>query len=184
MILIILFIYYGQYKSAGAKVNLEYGGNDDVFHIVSIYHRITQPSKDLYLKVYCNQDLRHTFSICVCQSFINKVGSFLKEGTEVKLFRVIGLYTMVCDPTSCIELSVGVHVHEGVALCGVQNVCDAEPLQTHHILRHKPDEQKDNSHEFHLNHRPSVSADTANFNICQPCPLKNKTTLFFPFHEH
>lgn len=86
----------------------------------------------------------------MCQSLIDKVGPFLKEGTEVKLFRVIGLYAMVCDPTSCIELCVGVHMHKGVALCCVEYVCNAEPLETHHILGHKSDEQKENSHEPRL----------------------------------
>lgn len=120
----------------------------------------------------------------MCQSLIDIVGPFLKEGTEVKLFCVIGLYAMVCDPTSCIELSIGVHVHEGVALCCVEYVCDAEPLQAHHILGHKPDKQKKNSREPHLTHRNSDSADTVSFNIRQPCPVKNKTTEkdFFPFH--
>lgn len=118
------------------------------------------------------------------QSLINKVGPFLKEGTEVKLFRVIGFYAMVCDPTSCIELSVGIHMHEGVALCCIEYVCDAKPLQTHHILGHKPDKQKQNLHEPHLTHRSSDSAYTVSFNICQLCHLKNKRKekgSFFPF---
>lgn len=97
----------------------------------------------------------------MCQSLINEVGPFLKKGTKVKLFRVIGLYAMVCDPTPCIELSVGVHVHEGVALCCVKYVRDAKPLQTHHILGHKPEEQKENSHEYHL-----ILRNTASLNIC------------------
>lgn len=87
----------------------------------------------------------------MCQSLIDEVSCFLKEGTDVELLSVIGLYAVVRDPSSCVELHAGVHMHERVSLCDIQYVCHTQPLQTHHILGHKPGEQKQSTCETHLN---------------------------------
>lgn len=86
----------------------------------------------------------------MCHSLINEVCRFLKEGTDVELLSVIGLYAVVCDPSSGVELGIGVHMHKRVSLCDIQYVCHTQPLQTHHILGHKPGEQKQSTCESHL----------------------------------
>lgn len=82
-----------------------------------------------------------TFSIFVRQHFIDEVCCLLKENTDVEVVCVAGWHAVVDDACAGVELSVGVDVHEGVSLRGVQDVSDAQTLQTHCVCRHKSAKQ-------------------------------------------
>lgn len=82
---------------------------------------------------------RLTFSILVCQRFLNKVGCLFEVDADVEVIGVAGRYAVVDDPRAGVELGVGIDVHEGVALCRIQDVGDAQTLQAHHVRRHKPE---------------------------------------------
>ena len=55
------------------------------------------------------------------------------------MVEVAGRDPVVDEAGAGVELSVGVDVHEGVPLRGVQDVADAQTLQTHHVQRHRPE---------------------------------------------
>lgn len=55
----------------------------------------------------------------MCQRLIYEVCCFLEERADVELLGVIGLYAVVRDPGSCVELCVGVDVHKRVSLCNI-----------------------------------------------------------------
>lgn len=57
----------------------------------------------------------------------------LKEDAEVKVVSVAGRNTVVGDGGASVELCVGVDVHEGVPLGGVEHMSDAQALQTRHV---------------------------------------------------
>ena len=78
-----------------------------------------------------------TFSFLVCQSLLNKVCRLLKVDADVEVVGVTGWYPVVGDACVGVELSVGVHVHEGVSLCCVQDVRDAQALEAHHVCHYK-----------------------------------------------
>lgn len=82
-------------------------------------------------------NVHFTFSIFVCQSLLDKVSCLFKVNADVEVVCVAGRYAVVDDARAGVELGAGIDVHEGVSLCGVQDVGDAEALQAHHVRRHK-----------------------------------------------
>lgn len=84
-----------------------------------------------------------TFFVFVRQSLLDKVGRLFKVNADIKVVCVAGRYAVVDDACASIELSTGVDVHEGVSLCSVQDVGDAQALQAHHIRRHKSASRKE-----------------------------------------
>lgn len=72
------------------------------------------------------------------QSLVNEVCSSLKVSAEVELLRIIGLDAQVRDARTLVKVGVGVDVHEGPALGGVQDVGDAQFLQLRDVLSHRP----------------------------------------------
>lgn len=87
-----------------------------------------------------------TFFVFVCQSLLDKIGRLFKVNADIEVVCVAGRYAVVDDACASIELSTGVDVHEGVSLCSVQDVGDAQALQAHHIRRHKSASRKENKH--------------------------------------
>lgn len=79
-----------------------------------------------------------TFSIFERQRLLDEVRRLLKVHADVEVVRVAGWYAVVDDARAGIEVDIGVDVHEGVSLRGIQDVGDALPLETHHVHRHKP----------------------------------------------
>lgn len=78
----------------------------------------------------------------MCESLVNEVSPLLKEGTQVELLGVVGLDTVVRDARAGVEIHTGVDVHEGRALCHVEDVRHPEFLQAHCILGYKPEKDE------------------------------------------
>lgn len=76
----------------------------------------------------------------MCEGLVDKLRPLLEEGTQLKLLRVIGRNAVVCDARASIEVHAGVDVHEGGALCHVEDVSHPEFLQPHRVLGNKPGE--------------------------------------------
>lgn len=83
-----------------------------------------------------------TFAVVVRQGLLDEIGPLLEEGPEVEVLRVVGLDAVVRDARAGVELHAGVDVHEGGALCHVEDVRHPELLQTHRIVGHEPRKQR------------------------------------------
>lgn len=79
-----------------------------------------------------------TFPVLISQRLLDEVRRLFEVDADVEVVRVARRYALVDDPRAGVELGVGVDVHEGVSLGGVEDMGDALPLQTHHVHRHKP----------------------------------------------
>lgn len=79
-----------------------------------------------------------SLTILLSQGLVDEVCGPFEVGAKVELLRVVGLDAQVGDAGVLVEAGVGVDVHEGPALGGVQDVGDAQFLQLGDVLSHRP----------------------------------------------
>lgn len=77
-------------------------------------------------------------TIVMSQSLVNEVCSSFKVSAEVELLCVIGPDAQVGDAGILVKAGIGVDVHEGPALGGIQDVGDAQSLQLGDVLSYRP----------------------------------------------
>lgn len=79
-----------------------------------------------------------SLTILVSQGLVDEVCGPFKVGAEVELLRIIGLDAQVGDAGIIVKVGIGVDVHEGPALGGIQDVRDAQFLQLGDVLSYRP----------------------------------------------
>lgn len=95
-----------------------------------------------------------TFPILIGQRLLDEVRRLFEVDADVEVVCVAGRYAVVDDPRAGVELGVGVDMHEGVSLGGVEDVGDTLPLQTHHVHRHKPAAQSVSKQSYRAEGKP------------------------------
>ena len=92
-----------------------------------------------------SQNDKLTLPVSMCQCLLYEVSPLLKVDAQVEVVRVTGGHAVVHHARASVVLCVGVHVHEGDALGGVQDVGDSQALQAHDVHRRRP---RDKSHDM------------------------------------
>lgn len=79
-----------------------------------------------------------SLTILVSQGLVDEVCGPFKVGAEVELLRIIGLDAQVGDAGIIVKVGIGVDVHEGPALRGIQDMGDTQFLQLGDVLSYRP----------------------------------------------